>query len=125
MVQIGRHKKKRFSWEPVVADTAALISLMKHFKEMPILDITFNLCGTNHIAGMSSDYNKQEDSFYNSLYFLDQQEFSTFSMFCEKAEIDGQLLTGIENLIDIMEVNEKNPRNYLVLNEFTKSSIEN
>lgn len=116
MIQIGRHKKKQFSWEPVVADTATLIGLMKHFIEVPILDITFNLFGTNHIAGMSSDYNKQEDNFYHSLYFLDQQEFSTLSLFCEKAQIDGQLLTEIEDLIEIIVVNEKNPRSYLVLN---------
>jgi len=109
--------KKKKGWEPLKCNTSTIIELMKQCEDSGMLEIIFSYNEKIFNVGISSDYDNGR--FFDTTYYIDDQQYLTLTEFCEKSTINGQLFINID-YIYILEADEGNPRNLTLLDEFEK-----
>ena len=68
--------------------------------------------GQMYWIGVSSENHHRTREFFNHIYYIDDQEFSSFEEFKSKAMIDGQLFSELNDKLDVIDTIEGNPKHY-------------
>lgn len=115
----GGGKKKRYRWKPLLCHTGDVIDLMRELERIdaPTLDLDFEYQGEMYQCGMSSDY-EEERGFFDTLWYLDGQEFTSLDAFLDGAMIDGVRFSELDAPIALLKEWETgDPRGYTLLAE--------
>lgn len=103
-------------WEPLVCKPQDIVDLIQE-----CLDVDAPLCrlivennGVQHKVGGTSDYDNQI-GFFDSMFYLDGQEFKTLDDFCRNALMDGMCFMEYETIRILKDKDAGDPRCNLLL----------
>ncbi len=68
--------------------------------------------GQTYWIGVAADYDDRLREFFDHVYYINDQEFSTFQEFFSRAMIDGKLLANLNDKMDVIDTLEGNPKRY-------------
>ena len=104
------------SWEPLICKPADIIDLFRELEaiEAPVCSFIIEHNGVEHEVGIASDYSEQQ-GFFDTVYYLDEQTFSGIEDFCSNSKIDERLFVDLRKVRVLEEVNDGDPRNLVLL----------
>lgn len=103
--------RKRYRWEPMEFDSKDILLMIENDHCM---EFVFSYHGQMHWIGVCSEsrYPLPYTEFFNHIYYIDDQEFSSFQEFKLNAMIDGQLFAELKNKLDVIDTLEGHPKRY-------------
>lgn len=117
-----KKSEKRPRWEPVTCQAKDILFLIQECLNInvPSIDILFRFGGEVYKAGISSDYSDRL-GYFDTFLFLDTQEFQSLEALCAGAQLGGQPFSGVIEPLEVLEVDEGDPRNMTYLDNLEKS----
>lgn len=104
-------------YEPLVCKPADIFDLIREGVEInaPLVNLVVEINGKQHKIGVTSDYDRCANKFFDIAYFLDDSEFTTLEELIEKAEIDFKRFAELETVTVLEDTEAGDPRNYTLL----------
>ena len=101
--------RKRYRWEPMEFDSNDILLMIENDHCMEFVS-SYN--GQLYWIGVASDFHHITRKFFDHLYYINDQEFTTFHEFKSKATIGGQLFANLNDKIDVIDTFEGDPKHY-------------
>ena len=101
--------KKRYRWGPVAFDSADILAMIERD---PLLEFVASYHEKMYWIGVSSEYDDGREEFYNHVYYINDQEFSSFQEFKSQAMIDERLFADLDDQLEVIDTIEGNPKHY-------------
>jgi len=111
---------KKYRWEPVPCGVGTVINILEQSKDSTV-QLVVRYHEEYYKIGVASDYNRQTRSFFDTVFYLNDQEYELLNAFRASATIDGMNIMDIHDSLEIVEADEGNPRNLTILNGLQNS----
>ena len=100
-------KKREKTKKRVVCPIPVIVEIIQESIEIDAGSSEFVILfeGKEHTVGFTSDYNRKQ-GFFDPLFYLDEQEFSTYEEFQSQAILEGQIFTQRTDNVEIIEADK-------------------
>ncbi|MGN0592744.1 MAG: hypothetical protein ACI4JQ_05830 [Ruminococcus sp.] len=95
-----------YDWEPVPCKTTSLMDLMRKHRGQNLL-IRFFYEGYVYDMGVRTENG-------SSVFYLDDDGYPSMLGFCSGACIEGVLISDFRDELQVLSINEQNPREFLM-----------
>jgi len=100
-------KKRKKPKKRVICPIRVILEIIQETLDIDagMSEFIFLFEGNEHKVGFTSDYN-DHDGFFDPLFYLDNQEFSTFEEFKAQALLNGQIFANRFDKIEIIDADD-------------------
>jgi len=100
-------KKRDKTKKRVVCPISVIIGLIQETIDIDAGSCEFVILfeGNEHNVGFTSDYDRKQ-GFFDPLFYLDEQEFTTFEEFRSQAVLNGQVFAQRTDNVEIIEADK-------------------
>ncbi len=114
--------KKKYRGDPIAFDSNDMLLMIENDH---VLEFVASYHGQMYWIGVAADCNHHTREFFDHLYYINDQEFSTFQEFKSQAMIDGQLFADLNDKLDVIDTIEGNPKRYYGDLTYLKKKLNN
>lgn len=115
-ILISINKEKQYRWMPVVCNAVHVLFILKK-NAASGLKMTINYKGQRYSVGVLNYSDSLYNRHFDLVFHIGDQAFNTFNEFLEKARLGDAYLHRIDDTLEILEINEGNPKHYVLLTE--------
>jgi hypothetical protein len=102
--------RKHYRWDPVYFDTADILLLME---DDFVIEFVVSYYGETYWIGVASDFDRSTQEFFDTVFYINNQEFRSFEEFKSRAVIGGRLLFEVKEKLCVIDTFDGNPKRYL------------
>ncbi len=114
--------KKKYRWEPIAFDSHDILMMIENDH---VLEFVASYHEKIYWIGVAADYHHYTREFFDHLYYINDQEYSTFQEFKAQATIDEQLFANLNDKLDVIDTIEGNPKRYYSDLTYLKKKLNN
>ena len=112
----NKKKEKRFRWESVSCGVGIILRILEQCEDCSV-QLVVRYHGAYYNIGIASDYDRQTRKFFDTIFYLNEQEFLSLDEFKSSAKINDILFTDICDMMEVVEADEGNPINLTILKD--------